>query len=57
MRNKRNPVSGGFAIGLSAMIGGFWGVANSQAILGLAGGIGIGVAIAVVVWLVDRRSK
>lgn len=57
MRNKRNPVSGGFAIGLSAMIGGFWGVANSQAILGLAGGIGIGVAIAVVVWLVDRRNN
>ena len=55
MRDRRNPLSGGFAIGVGAMVGGFWGVANSQAILGLASGIGIGVAVALVVWVVDRR--
>lgn len=55
MKDTRNPVSGGFAIGLGALLGGLWGVSNGQAIVGLAGGIGIGVVIAVLVWLVDRR--
>jgi len=55
MQDKRNPVSGGFAIGLGALLGGLWGVHSGQAILGLAGGIAIGAAIAVLVWLVDRR--
>ncbi len=54
MKQTRNPVSGGFAIGLGALVGGFWGVANGQAILGLAGGIGIGAAVALLVWLADR---
>lgn len=54
MKNTRNPVSGGFAIGLGALAGGFWGVTNGQAIYGLACGIGIGAAIALLVWLVDR---
>lgn len=57
MNKTRNPVSGGFAIGLGALVGGFWGVANGQAILGLAGGFGIGAAIALLVWLVDRRRS
>jgi hypothetical protein len=55
MKDPRNPVSGGFAIGLGALIGGLWGVNHGQAILGLGGGIGIGVAISVIVWLVDRQ--
>ena len=54
MRDRRNPVSGGFAIGLGALAGGLWGVNHGQAIYGLAGGIAIGAAIAVLVWLVDR---
>jgi predicted MFS family arabinose efflux permease len=55
MKNSRNPVSGGFAIGLGALIGGLWGVHSGRAILGLGGGIAIGAAIALIVWLVDRR--
>lgn len=55
MKDAKNPVSGGFAIGLGALLGGLWGVHSGQAILGLGGGIGIGVAIALVVWIVDRR--
>ncbi len=54
MRERHNPVSGGFAIGLGALAGGFWGVNHGQAIYGLACGIGIGAAIALLVWLVDR---
>lgn len=55
MKDTRNPVSGGFAIGLGALIGGLWGVYAGQAILGLGSGIAIGVAIALIVWLVDRQ--
>lgn len=57
MKNTRNTVSGGFPIGLGALVGGFWGVANGQAILGLAGGIGLGAAIALLIWLIDRRRR
>lgn len=55
MKDTRNPVSGGFAIGLGALIGGLWGVHSGQAILGLGGGIAIGAAIALIVWLIDRQ--
>ena len=55
MKDARNPVSGGFAIGLGALIGGLWGVNHGQAILGLGGGIAIGAAISLIVWLVDRQ--
>lgn len=55
MKDSKNPVSGGFAIGLGALIGGLWGVRSGQPILGLAGGIGVGAVIALLVWLVDRR--
>lgn len=55
MKDTKNPVSGGFAIGLGALLGGLWGVHSGQAIVGLAGGIAIGSAVAVLVWLVDRR--
>ena len=55
MKDARNPVSGGFAVGLGALLGGLWGVHAGQAILGLAGGIGTGVVIALLVWVVDRR--
>lgn len=57
MRDRRNPVSGGFFVGLGMLIGGLWGVNQSQAILGLAVGIGVGSAIALVVWLIDRRPR
>jgi predicted MFS family arabinose efflux permease len=57
MKETRNPLSGGFAIGLGALLGGLWGVRSGQAIVGLAGGIAIGVAIAVLVWLVDRHRS
>ena len=57
MNDKRNPVSGGFAIGLGALLGGLWGVNHGLAIYGLAGGIGIGAAIAVLLWLLDRRQR
>jgi len=55
MRDKRNPVSGGFAIGLGALLGGLWGVHSGQAILGLGGGLAIGIAISLLVWLADRQ--
>jgi hypothetical protein len=57
VRDKRNPVSGGFAIGVGILVGGLWGVNQGQAILGLALGIGVGSVIALGVWLFDRRSR
>jgi hypothetical protein len=55
MKDKRNPVSGGFALGMGALIGGLWGVHYGQPVLGLGGGIAFGGAITLIVWLVDRQ--
>jgi len=55
MKDKRNPVSGGFALGMGALIGGLWGVHYGQPVLGLGGGIALGGAITLIVWLVDRQ--
>ena len=55
MKDKRNPVSGGFALGMGALIGGLWGVHYGQPVLGLGGGIALGGAITLIVWLVERQ--
>lgn len=51
----RSPVAGGFAIALGATVGGFYGITRGQPSAGLIIGTAIGAAIAVMVWLLDRR--
>ena len=51
---RRTPRAGGFFL-MAAMIGGaVWGIAIGNPMKGLLIGTGIGIAAAVLVWLVDR---
>jgi len=50
--------AGGLFLMLAIVAGSIWGVVTGQAMLGVLSGTGAGIAIAVLVWLVDRsRNK
>jgi len=51
----RTPMAGGFAIALFSIVGVIGGSLKGQPTIGLLGGFAAGVAVALTVWLVDRR--
>ena len=51
---RRTPMAGGFFLMAAIVGGGVWGIAIGNPMLGLLIGTGVGIAIAVLVWLVDR---
>jgi hypothetical protein len=52
--SSRTPMAGGFLLSMSIVIGAIVGAVKGQASLGFVVGAGIGIALAVLVWLVDR---
>ncbi len=52
---SRAPMAGGFLIAACLMLGTLLGAVFGQTSAGLVGGAGVGIALAVVVWLRDRR--
>lgn len=61
-RNSENnqgskSMAGGFFIALCTLIGFFIGAFNGQVSLGAIGGIVVGIAIAIVIWLNDVKKR
>lgn len=54
---KRTPMAGGFFLMAAILAGGIWGVTVGNPMLGLLIGTGVGTALAVVIWLVDRARS
>jgi hypothetical protein len=52
---KRKPIAGGFFLFLLITIGFIWGAATGQAMRGIMIGAIAGAAVALLLWLVDRR--
>jgi hypothetical protein len=50
-----SSAAGGFPIAIGLMVGGVLGVTRGNALLWLGAGALIGIAIATIIWLVDRR--
>ena len=48
--------AGGLFLMLAIIIGSVWGVAANKPMLGVLSGTGIGIALALLVWLIDRRG-
>lgn len=54
-RDTRNPLAGGLALAVGAIAGALIGVAYGQPSAGLLAGLGLGAAVALLAWLLDRR--
>ena len=57
MMNTPNPMAGGFFLILPIVVGFLWGVASGRAMQGAIVGLGIGLLLALVVWLIDRMRQ
>ncbi|WP_404334190.1 hypothetical protein AB2M62_12575 [Sphingomonas sp. MMS12-HWE2-04] len=53
--SSRNPMAGGFLLAVSLIVGVLVGIARGQPSIGFVAGFGVGVALLVGVWLLDRR--
>ena len=52
---KRTPAAGGIFLFLSPIIGALYGIGRGQPTQWMLIGFGVGVVLALIVWLVDRR--
>lgn len=53
--NSQPRLAGGIFIALGLLLGAIAGVVMDQPSAGMIGGLGIGAAIAAIVWLIDRK--
>ena len=54
---KRTPMAGGFLLMAAILIGAVWGVAAGNPMKGILIGTGTGIAVALLIWLLDSRSR
>lgn len=52
---RRNAQAGGIFLTVGILAGLAWGAARGQPMLGILAGTALGIAAAVLLWLVDRR--
>jgi len=57
MTNRRSPAAGGIFLFLGPVIGAVYGVEAGQPVVWMLVGFAVGVAIALAIWLVDRRKS
>ena len=51
------PMAGGFFLILPIVVGFVWGIFSGRALDGVLIGLGVGLVLAFIVWLVDRRRR
>jgi UDP-N-acetylmuramyl pentapeptide phosphotransferase/UDP-N-acetylglucosamine-1-phosphate transferase len=51
---SRTPIAGGFLLALSLIVGSVLGAGQGQASIGFVAGLGVGLALLLLVWLIDR---
>jgi hypothetical protein len=56
MSGGRYTQAGGFILALSILVGAIVGAVLHQSSIGFLAGLGTGVALALLIWLLDRRG-
>ena len=51
----RSSQAGGLFLMMAILAGAIWGLSIGQPMLGILRGTGIGIVVALTVWLIDRR--
>ena len=54
---RPTPMAGGFFLVVPIIAGFFWGLASGRAMQGALIGLGIGLVLALAIWLLDRRRR
>ncbi|MCL6697243.1 hypothetical protein LZ496_00355 [Sphingomonas sp. NSE70-1] len=57
MNERRFSASGGIFLFLGPVVGALIGINRGEPILGMLLGFGVGAALALVIWLIDRRKR
>ena len=57
MNERRFTAAGGIFLFLGPIIGALVGISRDEPILGMLYGFGIGAALALLVWAIDRRKR
>ena len=52
---RPTPIAGGVFLIVPIIAGFFWGLASGRAMQGTIIGLGIGLVLALAIWLLDRR--
>jgi hypothetical protein len=56
MNERRFSASGGIFLFLGPVVGALIGISRGEPILGMLFGFGVGAALALLVWIIDRRK-
>jgi hypothetical protein len=57
MNQRRFPAAGGIFLFLGPVLGALVGIGRGEPILGMLYGFGAGIALALLVWAIDRRKR
>ena len=57
MQKRRNAAAGGIFLFLGPIAGAVYGITRDEPILWMLAGFGAGVAMAILVWLIDRSRS
>jgi UDP-N-acetylmuramyl pentapeptide phosphotransferase/UDP-N-acetylglucosamine-1-phosphate transferase len=57
MQRRRTPTAGGIFLFLGPVIGALYGISRGEPILWMLYGFASGVALALLIWLIDRRKR
>ena len=55
--NKRNSLAGGCLIAICVIAGVLWGAYVRQPSIGFLAGLGVGLALSILIWLFDRLRR
>ena len=57
MQSRRTPAAGGIFLFLGPVVGAVYGISRGEPILWMLYGFGAGVALAILIWLIDRYRR